>query len=65
MKKDRETFYGVRLGLGRLCMAKNMYDMIKWQNLGNLSSLPKIPEFYMRMLLGYIIQISRTLSHAH
>ena len=34
-------------------------------NLGNLSGLPKIPEFYMRCLLGFIIQISRAFSHCH
>lgn len=34
-------------------------------NLGHLSGLDKIPSFYMRFLLGYMIQMSRTLAHAH
>ena len=42
-----------------------MYEMIAKLNLSNLSNYPKIPEFYMRALLGYMIQISRTLAHAH
>lgn len=42
-----------------------MYSMIKNLNLGNLSGLPCIPEFYLRCLLGFIIQISKTLAHMH
>jgi len=42
-----------------------MYDMIRRLNLGNLSGLPRIPEYYIRCLLGYIIQISRAMAHAH
>lgn len=34
-------------------------------NLGNLSGLPKIPEFYVRCLFNYIIQISEAMAHAH
>ena len=39
--------------------------MIRWMNLGNLSGLPRIPEFYLRCLFNFIIQISEAMAHAH
>ena len=42
-----------------------MYDLIKSMDLGNLSALDKIPDYYVQMLLGYIIQISRAFAHTH
>ena len=34
-------------------------------DLGNLSGLPKIPQYYLQFLLSYISQISVSLAHAH
>lgn len=48
-----------------LKISKNMYDLIKSMNLGNLSSLDKIPDYYVKMLLGYVIQISKAFAHTH
>ena len=63
--KQTDTFFGVRKAPNQIKRAKNMYDMIKCLNLGNLSGPTKIPEFYVRCLLDYIIQISKAMSHAH
>lgn len=42
-----------------------MYQLIGSANLGNLSALPMIPKEYIKMILAYIIQISRAFSHTH
>mgnify|MGYP002630312847 CR=1 FL=1 len=34
-------------------------------NLGNLSSLNKIPDYLVKFLLNYIINISSAFAHAH
>lgn len=59
------TYFGMRKPISYVKPAKNMYEMIRFMNLGSLSGLPCIPDFYMRFLLGYIIQISRSMAHAH
>ena len=46
-------------------MSMNMYQLIGSAKLGNLSALPMIPIDYIKMLLAYIIQISRAFSHTH
>lgn len=61
----RWTYCGERIDSSELKVSPDAYKMIKRFNLGNLSGLSKIPEFYMRFLLGYIIQVSRALAHAH
>lgn len=58
-------FYGERLSPEHIQNCKNVYQVIKQFQLGNLSQFSKIPQFYVRFLLGFIIQISRALSHAH
>lgn len=60
-----ETFYGKREPPESIKVSLNMYNKIKHLNLGNLSSLPAIPEHYQRILIGYIIQTSRSLAYAH
>jgi hypothetical protein len=60
-----ETFYGKREPPESIKVSLNMYNKIKHLDLGNLSSLPAIPEHYQRILIGYIIQISRSLAYAH
>ena len=59
------TYFGYRKPITEVKPAKNMYDSIKYMNLGSLAGLPAIPNFYMRFLLGYIIQISKSMAHAH
>ena len=39
--------------------------MIKWMDLGNLSGHAKIPEYYIRCFLGYVVQVSQAMSYAH
>ena len=34
-------------------------------NLGNLSAMKQIPDFYVSFILRYIIQIARAFAHAH
>ena len=46
-------------------MSMNMYQLIGSAKLGNLSALPMIPSDYIKMMLAYIIQISRAFSHTH
>ena len=60
-----ETFYGKREPPESVKVSLNMYKKIKELDLGNLSSLPAIPEHYQRILIGYIIQTSRSLAYAH
>ena len=60
-----ETFYGKRKPAEQVKASKNMYSMIKWFNLGNLSGLPQIPSFYAKLLLEYIIHVSRAMYYAH
>ena len=43
----------------------NMYSTIKSFALGNLSVVQVMPDFYCKMLLNFIIQISRALAFAH
>lgn len=63
--KPRMTYFGERPPFTQIYESKNMYQTIKSLNLGNLSSLAKIPEFYIRFLIGFVIQVSKTLSHMH
>jgi hypothetical protein len=42
-----------------------MYDFIKSMNLGNLSSLKSIPEYFVNCLLKFIIHVTRAFAHAH
>lgn len=42
-----------------------MYTMIEQLKVGNFQSYTKIPDAYVRLLLGYIIQISSAMAHAH
>jgi hypothetical protein len=42
-----------------------MYDFILKMNLGNLSSLKFIPEFYVNCIMKYIIHVTRAFAHAH
>ena len=46
-------------------LSQNMYQLIGSMNLGNLAAFQQIPREYTKMLLGYIIQISRAFSHCH
>ena len=62
---NNETFYGKRKPSEQVKASKNMYSMIKWFNLGNLSGLPQIPSFYAKLLLEYIIHVSRAMCYAH
>ena len=52
--------------MGQLApISKNMYDFIKEMQLGNLSSLKQIPEFYVNCVLKFIIHVTRAFAHAH
>ena len=42
-----------------------MYQFISSMQLGNLSSLKMIPEYYVNCILRFIIHVTRALSHAH
>ena len=53
--RDNMTFYGQRKAQVDIKPSKNMYQLIRWMNLGNLSGLPRIPEFYVRCLFNFII----------
>ena len=46
-------------------ISKNVYEQIMRMNLGNLSTLPEVPDSYACFLVRYIIYISRAFSHAH
>ena len=46
-------------------ISQNMFQSIKWFNLGNLSANSKIPNFLIKFMLKYVIQISRALAHTH
>jgi hypothetical protein len=46
-------------------VSANMYDFILKMNLGNLSSLKFIPEFYVNCIMKYIIHVTRAFAHAH
>ena len=48
-----------------LRISQNFYDIIKSFNLGNLSALNRIPEFYIKHLIQYIVNISASLAQAH
>ena len=39
--------------------------MIESMDLGNLSALEKIPEFYIKTVLKYLITISKAFSFCH
>ena len=62
---NKMTYFGQRIHPHDLMASKNMYDIIKWMNMGNLSQLSKIPDYYMKCFLSYIIQVSRAMSYAH
>lgn len=59
------TYYGPRKHPDSIQVSRNMYEMIKWMDLGNLSGLQKIPDFYIRFLIGYMVQVADALSYAH
>ena len=59
------SYLGYRKGFDDVKTAKNVYESIRFMNLGQMSGLSTIPDFYVRFLLGYIIQISRAMAHAH
>lgn len=42
-----------------------MYGLIRDLRLGHLSALEKIPDFYVTILVGFIMQISSAMAHAH
>lgn len=42
-----------------------MYDQIRQMNLGNISNFENIPIFYVKILLEYIIHISRAFAYLH
>ena len=48
-----------------LRISQNFYGIIKSFNLGNLSALNRIPEFYIKHLIQYIVNISAGLAQAH
>jgi len=48
-----------------LKVSKNYYTVIKSLNLGNLSALNRIPEFYIKHLIQFMIDISGSMAHAH
>lgn len=60
-----EHYFGTRKDSSKIFPSKNVYDYIKRMNLGNLSGLPKIPQYYLQFLLDYISQVSVSLAHAH
>lgn len=48
-----------------LALSKNMYELISSMNLGNLSALKEVPQFYYGCLLQYIMKMSLAFIHAH
>ena len=64
-RKYHTHFYGKRMLIKDLKVSKNYYTMIKHFNLGNLSALNRIPEFYAKHLIQLIIDISGAMAHAH
>lgn len=59
------SYLGYRKPLTEIKSARNVYETIHYMNLGQMSGLKTIPEFYVRFLLGYVIQVSRAMAHAH
>ena len=64
-KRGKMSYLGFKRPLNDVKLARNVFEAIKYMNLGQLSGLRAIPEFYVRFLLGYIIQVSRAMAHAH
>jgi hypothetical protein len=64
-RKHLTHFYGKRLFIKDLKISKNYYTVIKEMKLGNLSALNRIPEFYSKHLIQFIIDISGSMAHAH
>jgi len=46
-------------------VSKNVYELIFSMNLGNLSAMKEIPQFYIGLFLQYIMQVSLAFIHAH
>ena len=49
----------------KIKVSANLYDFIYQMNLGNLSTLKQIPEFYVNCIFKYIIHVTRAFMHAH
>lgn len=64
-EKVKQTYYTQRKDVKYVKETKNVYDMIKQLELGNLSSYRVVPTFYIKCLVSYILQISRAFSHCH
>ena len=64
-EKIKKPYYTQRKDVKYVKETKNVYDMIKKLGLGNLSSYKVVPSFYIKCLVGYIIQISRSFAHCH
>jgi len=62
---SKMTYFGSRANPEERNISKNMYEIIKGMNMGNMASYSKIPEYYMKMFLGYLMQVSKAMSHAH
>ena len=59
------TYFGSRTHTDDIKKSMNVSQLIKEMNLGNLSGHSKIPEIYIRSLLGYLVQISQAMRYAH
>lgn len=66
-KMDKRFLYSKQLKLQDISKSysSNMYQVIEMMNLGNLSAMKQIPDFYVSFILRYIIQIARAFAHAH
>ena len=54
-RRIRETFFGPRRNPKDVKAAQDVYGLIKDLRLGHLSALDKIPDFYVTMLVGFIM----------
>ena len=50
-RKHQTHFYGKRILIKDVKVSKNYYTVIKSYDLGNLSALSRIPEFYVKNLI--------------
>jgi hypothetical protein len=64
-KKGKMSYLGYRQPMHEIRPAKSVYETIRYMNLGQMSALNTIPDYYVRFLLGYVIQVSRAMAHAH
>jgi hypothetical protein len=50
-----ETFFGPRRNPADVNVAKDVYGLVKDLRLGHLSALEKIPDFYVTLLVGFVM----------